>query len=83
MNQSRVESIIERTVDMASGFIISWLVYEYYILPSIETMSATKVVSIFTVISFFRGLIWRRFFNRGLHRVVHKLVKRLYKWEYN
>jgi len=61
MNQSRLESIIERTVDMISGFIISWCVYQYYIIPSIEVISAFKVVSIFTAISFSEDLFGEDF----------------------
>ncbi len=75
MKQTKLESIIERTVDMATGFIISVFVYKYIILNS-EWLwqSPVLVTTLFTIISFFRGYIWRRFFNAGLHKMVHKII---------
>ena len=77
MKQSKLESIIERTVDISTGFIISVLVYKHVILTS-EWLwqSPMYVTTLFTVISFARGYTWRRFFNAGLHKVVHKFVSR-------
>ena len=76
MKQTKIESIIERTADLITGFIISVLVYEYYIMPSLTVLSGIHVVTIFTIISFVRGYFWRRFFNRGLHVAVHNYLKR-------
>lgn len=78
MKQTKLESIIERSFDMTTGFIISVLVYKYIILTS-EWLwqSPILVTTLFTVISFFRGYMWRRFFNAGLHRFVHKFVGKL------
>lgn len=76
MKQTKIESIVERTADIGTGYIISVMVYEYYIMPSIKIMPSTYVVAIFTIISFVRGYFWRRFFNRGLHKAVHKFLKR-------
>ena len=75
MKQTKLESIIERTVDIATGFIISVLLYKHVILTS-EWLwrSPILVTTLFTVISFCRGYMWRRFFNAGLHRVVHQIV---------
>ncbi len=78
MNQTKLESLIERFADMGTGFIISVLVYHFYILPSVRVMSAFEVVGIFTSISLVRGYFWRRFFNRGLHKAVHNLVRKIY-----
>jgi len=74
MNQSRVESIIERLADMTTGFLISWTVYEMYVFPSVPAISGFWVTAMFTAISLVRGYLWRRFFNNGLHKVVHKYV---------
>lgn len=79
MNQTRIESAIERTCDIGTGFFLSWLVYKYYIYPNMNDLAPTVVVSIFTVISLVRGYSWRRFFNRGLHKVVHKYVTEIYR----
>lgn len=77
MKQTKLESIIERAVDISTGFIISVLVYKYIILTS-EWLwqSPVLVTTLFTIISFFRGYMWRRFFNAGLHKVVHGIVIR-------
>ena len=79
MNQSRWESVIERIADMATGILFSWIVYKYFIFPDVLRFTPLQVVLIFTAISFFRGLAWRRFFNRGLHKVVHKYLTKLIK----
>lgn len=74
MNQTRIESVIEKTVDMLTGIVLAWLAYKYYVFPRVTELTPMQVVLIFTFISFFRGLAWRRFFNRGLHKVVHQMV---------
>ena len=80
MNQTKLESIIERTADMTTGFIISALTYQYIVIPN-ESISqnAILVTSLFTLFSFFRGYVWRRFFNRGLHKIVHRYITTLLK----
>ena len=82
MKQTKLESIIERTVDIATGFIISVLVYKHVILNNDWLWeSPIYVTSLFTVISFVRGYMWRRFFNAGLHRVVHRVVSKAFSNE--
>jgi len=77
VQQTKLESIIERTVDISTGFIISVLVYKYLILNNDWLwQSPIYVTTLFTVISFFRGYMWRRFFNAGLHIVVHRIVSK-------
>jgi len=75
MKQTRIESVIERTVDLISAFLISWCVYEFYIYPNVNSLSSFNVVLIFTIISFVRSYFWRRFFNKELHKAVHSLLK--------
>ena len=65
--QTRIESIIERFCDVATGFIISWLLVQY-ILPlyglNIGKIDAAEITIIFTIVSIIRGYVWRRIFNR-------------------
>jgi hypothetical protein len=78
--QSRIESLIESIVNVSSGFIISLLLWTFFIMPvfNIDTSFAENlaITSTFTIISVARGFIWRRFFNAGLHRTIHKWVRR-------
>lgn len=77
MNQSRMESIIEITLNYVSGFIIAYLVYEYVVIPYPALLhSAFWATMLFTVVSVIRSYIWRRFFNAGLHQLVHAFFKR-------
>ena len=64
MMQTKTESIIERTLDIGTGFIISLLLYKYVILE-LEWLwtNAFLVTLLFTVVSFVRGYLWRRYFN--------------------
>ena len=66
--------MIERTADLITAFAISWMAYEYYIFPRVDALSSFDVVFIFTVISFIRGYFWRRFFNAGIHKAVHRAI---------
>ena len=74
MNQTRIESIIERACDVITAFIISYMLYEYLIRPNIDYISSFNVVLLFTIVSMIRGYFWRRFFNKGLHKTVHKIL---------
>ena len=75
MIQSRKVSLIEAGVNIASGFVISMLIWQLlvsniwpHLTPSFaENFQATLI---FTVISIARSYAWRRFFNNGLHRVL-------------
>lgn len=72
LSQSRLESLIETNLNIATGFIVSLLVWEYIAGPlyGIET-SATQnlgIVSIFTISAIIRSYLWRRYFNARLHR---------------
>lgn len=67
MAQSRRSSFIEQVLNVVSGFAISLLVWEYYVVGmfSIEVDSGDNVIitAIFTVVSLVRGYLWRRLFN--------------------
>jgi hypothetical protein len=71
MNQTRIESLIERACDISTSFFFAWCLYEYYVRNHPE-LSSFNVTLMFTVISLVRGYYWRRFFNKGLHKIVHK-----------
>lgn len=82
MKQSKLESGIESGANTASGFIISWAMWVWVVQPLYDSgtiVHAFWITCIFTVTSLLRSYVWRRFFNQGLHRSVHALVKRLYK----
>ncbi len=80
MKQTKLESLLETTVNIATGFIISWGVW-LWMVPIIWPQHVSTVsvgfgiTCLFTVTSFLRSYIWRRFFNAGVHRAVHKLVR--------
>ena len=75
MKQSRIESGIEIFFNYLSGFVLAYLTYRFIIMPN-ETLMGMPfwVTTIFTVISVARSYFWRRFFNAGLHKIVHKIV---------
>ena len=68
---------------MGSGFILAALVWAFFVAPLIRRNIITIddpiiITIIFTVVSFARGLFWRRFFNAGLHRWVQAATTKLY-----
>ncbi len=80
--QSFWESILETTINIASGFVVSYIVL-LYLIPVFwpkynpPVTAAFGMVVVFTVTSFLRSLIWRRFFNAKLHIVIHNLVRNI------
>ena len=83
MQQTKLESHIESTANIASGFVISYLVWLFVVGPLINAGyvevghagDAFVITSIFTVTSYLRSFFWRRFFNAGLHKWVHRALK--------
>lgn len=79
--QTRLESILERCVDMVTGVLLAYfawlwivpLIWPQYNPPAGESMGLTLF---FTAISFFRGFFWRRFFENGVHKLIHKMVRK-------
>lgn len=81
MEQTKVESRIEATANIGSGFLISLAVWAWCVAPLIKhdilTIDNTVIITtIFTVTSWLRSYYWRRFFNAGFHKAVHKWVGR-------
>jgi len=66
--QSRLMSSIESVINILFGLFLSWLAWVVLIIPIFKIYpSHTDVLSIsciFTLLSFFRSYIIRRFFNR-------------------
>ena len=77
LSQSRLESLIETGANIASGFIVSLLLWSYVVAPlygiTMRPMGNLGVVSIFTVSAIIRSYIWRRWFNARLHRRLEEL----------
>jgi len=82
MNQTKVESFIEASVNTTIGFGTAFLTWQFIAAPvmgyTVTLHDNLVITSIFTVVSVMRGYVCRRFFNAGLHRVVHQFVRRLY-----
>ena len=75
MQQSKLESALEQTLNVGSGFILSYMIWITVITPVYDIQLSTSdnltVTLIFTVVSLLRGYVWRRLFNG---RVLHKLL---------
>ena len=77
--QTRTESAIESSINIASGFLISycvWMLIGYFHLFGIATTPSQGfvIVCIFTITSWLRSYFWRRFFANDVHKYVHKLI---------
>ena len=72
MHQSKLESLIEVTMNTLIGFIGSLIIGELIIIPFFAPdwshFDNLKVTMVYTVWAIFRGFMVRRFFNAGLHR---------------
>lgn len=69
--QLRRHSLLEASLNTASGFIIS-IAAGYIIFPllgwQISTAQNFEAVGMFTIISIIRSYVWRRAFNCWQHR---------------
>lgn len=78
MKQTKVESLVEAIINIASGWIIALLVWMFVISPwmgiDITFLDDLAITGLFTAISIIRSYFWRRFFNAQLHKVVHQFV---------
>lgn len=78
MTQTKLESFIETLLNIASGFIVSMIVWQYFVAPMydipVTIESNLGITAIFTVTSMVRSYYWRRFFAVGLHKKVHNLL---------
>jgi hypothetical protein len=67
MAQSKSASLVEQFCNVGSGVIVALLTWKYIIEPVFcitKTAEESILITlIFTIISFMRGLLWRRGFN--------------------
>lgn len=67
--QSKISSLLETTLNVGSGFIISMIVWEFWVKRylGLDTNIAQNIVVtlVFTVVSIVRGYTWRRIFNKN------------------
>jgi hypothetical protein len=69
--QSRLSSLIEQVLNVASGFIISLIVWQTVgpLMGYSVTLGDNLIITaIFTVVSIIRGYLWRRYFNGRIAR---------------
>lgn len=75
--QTKTISLIEAVINMASGILISTLIWMLigpmfgYMVTFSDSLGFTLV---FTIISIFRSYIWRRLFESHLNRWLHTKV---------
>lgn len=82
VEQTRVVSIVEVCMNVATGFIMAMLVWKFVIPEFFPRMAGPIVENLlvtgtFTVVSIMRGYFWRRFFANGFHRTVASWVGRI------
>lgn len=79
-SQSKLESFIETTINVATGFLLSLVVWQYLVAPlyniPVTIQQNLGITGIFTVSAVLRGYFWRRWFANGVHKKIHKLVKK-------
>ena len=81
--QSRLESALEATVNIGTGFVISYLVWLFAVpvlfgpdVSSGDPVVAFWLTTVFTVTSWLRSYVWRRFFNASIHKRIHRCLQR-------
>lgn len=78
--QSRLESALEISINIASGFIVSYLIW-IFIVPifwpehTSSLSTAFSIVVLFTVSSVIRSYFWRRFFEKKIHHWLVQIFK--------
>ena len=83
MNQqtdTKLISFIEVLVNVASGFLLAMLIWQFIIPLAYPHLEPTveenfKMTSIFTAASVLRGYIWRRFFANGFHHTLIQWIR--------
>jgi hypothetical protein len=66
--QPKKHSVMETCCNVGSGFIVSLIYWQLFVVPQVEGQELTGWLNIsitlqFTVISIVRGYVWRRYFN--------------------
>jgi hypothetical protein len=67
MSQSKKSSLTEISLNISSGFIISWLMMTFVVAPlydlPVTYTDNLAITMLFTVSAIMRGYFWRRLFN--------------------
>jgi len=79
MQQTKLESLLEISLNIATGFVVSYIFWTFYLVDWIKAGYVTiddnfLITSMFTALAVARGYVWRRMFNRGVHKATHQLV---------
>lgn len=65
--QSKWDSFIEQCLNVFSGYVLSFLLWVWVIVPiwqiPVDMYESAAINLVFTVVSVIRGYIWRRYFN--------------------
>ncbi len=80
LTQSKLESFVETTLNIGSGFILSLLTW-IFIVPIIfgitsDFSQSIGITILFTIVSLTRNYIWRRIFNSCTKKKIHKFLDR-------
>jgi membrane protein implicated in regulation of membrane protease activity len=79
VKQSKRESLVEASLNTASGFIVSLFVWQFIAAPlfgyHVTWRDNVLLTALFTAVSILRSYLWRRFFNRGLNRVILRWLR--------
>lgn len=82
LGQTKLESFLEAAVSTSFGFITSFVIWQGIAQPLFHyhvTLAANFwLTTIFTLASLIRQYVFRRFFNAGIHRTIHKFVAKLW-----
>lgn len=74
MRQSKLESLVEASLNTASGFVVSLFVWQFIAAPLFGYHITWKdnflLTALFTVVSVMRSYIWRRLFNRKFYKAI-------------
>ncbi len=80
MHQTRIESLIESCLNIATGFVVSLAFWTLVVVPvwnlPVRFVDNLAITGCFTVLAIARSYLWRRFFNNGMHKAVHRFVLR-------
>ena len=74
--QSKKHSMLEACLNVASGFIVSLLLWIYVVVPvwdvKVTMLDNLSVTLIFTAASIIRSYLWRRYFNKLITRRIEQ-----------
>ncbi len=80
--QSKVESAVEISFNIGSGFVIAWIltmfVLPYFGFVEVTVTDGFWITVIFTTVSLLRSYIWRRYFNKRASSDISKAMVILY-----